>query len=193
MSIENITLNILNEAKSAADISIKNAEERSLEIINEAKLQAETITKEYAERTKNEAEILKNRKVSAAELQSRKMKLSAKQDAIKKSFEKALLKLKEMPEEKYIDFLSEEIVKIPNCEGVIILNENDREKIGEELVKKANEKLKDEKLSLSKKTIHASGGFILKNGSIEINSTFETLLDSIKDELTYEVASILFK
>lgn len=121
------------------------------------------------------------------------MMLSAKQEAIKKSFNAALDKLNTMPEEKYLSFLTNEIVKIPNCEGTIILNERDREKIGERLVKAVNEKLKAEKLALSNKTVKSSGGFVLKNGAIEINSTFETILDSMKDELTNEVANALFK
>jgi len=46
---------------------------------------------------------------------------------------------------------------------------------------------------LSKNTVKASGGFVLKKGSVEINNTFETLLDSMKDELTGSIANALFK
>ncbi|MFA9421982.1 MAG: V-type ATP synthase subunit E [Sedimentibacter sp.] len=193
MGIENITGKILDEANVNAETAIKNAETRSLEIISEAKLQAQTIMNTLAEKAEKEAEGLKNRKISAAELQKRKMMLSAKQDSIKKGFDVALEKLKEMPEDKYINFMADEIIKIPNCEGTIILNEKDKEKIGEKLVKAVNDRLKEEKLTLSNNTVKSSGGFVLKNGKIEVNSTFETLLDAIRDELTYDVANVLFK
>jgi V/A-type H+-transporting ATPase subunit E len=98
-----------------------------------------------------------------------------------------------MPEDKYLSFLAQEIVKIPNCEGSIVLNAKDRENIGERLVKTVNEKLGAEKVALSKNTVKSSGGFVLKRGNVEINSTFETLLDSMKDELTGEIANALFK
>lgn len=193
MGIENITMNILSDADSIAEISLMNADKTKQDIINNAKGKAEAIKKAEAEKAEKEAENLKSRKVSAAELQGRKMMLSAKQEAIKKGFDAALNKLKKMSEDEYISFLVDEIVKVPNCEGTVILNEQDKEKIGERLVKDVNDRLKGEKIALSNKTGQSSGGFVLKNGDIEINSTFETLLDSIKDELTFEVANALFK
>lgn len=193
MSIENITENILNDAKQTADISIKSAEKTADEIIKNAKNEAEAIKNAAVEKTQKESENLKSRKVSAAELQGRKMVLGAKQDAIKKSFDSALKKLGSMPEDKYIKYLTEEIIKVPNCEGTIILNKRDKEKIGERLIKAVNDKLSAEKFTLSNDTVNSSGGFVLKSGNIEINSTFEALLDSMKDELTNEVASALFK
>ena len=193
MSIDNITSKIISDAESNADFSLMNAESTKQEIINKAKSEAEVIIKTEADRAAKDAVDLKNRRVSAAELQGRKMLLSAKQEAIKKSFNAAIDKLKAMPEDKYLSFLAQEIVKIPNCEGSIVLNAKDRENIGERLVKAVNEKLGAEKVALSKNTVKASGGFVLKRGSVEINSTFETLLDSMKDELTGEIANALFK
>jgi V/A-type H+-transporting ATPase subunit E len=193
MSIEKITANILKDAKENAQTVIMNAEKTKLDIINNAMNEAEAIKKTALEKAEKEAESLKSRKVSAAELQKRKMMLTAKQEAIKKSFDEALNKLKSMPEDKYVDFLTKEISKIPYNEGLIILNKRDREKIGEKLVKAVNENLKAEKFKLSNETINSNGGFILRSGSVEINSTFETLLDSIRDELTNEVANALFK
>ena len=193
MSIDNITSRILSDAKNNADSSLTNAENTKQEIINKAKSEAEVIIKTESERAAKDAVDLKNRRVSAAELQGRKMLLSAKQETIKKSFTAAIDKLKAMPEDKYLSFLAQEIVKIPNCEGSIVLNAKDRENIGERLVKTVNEKLGAEKVALSKNTIKSSGGFVLKRGNVEINSTFETLLDSMKDELTGEIANALFK
>ncbi|MGD9567637.1 MAG: V-type ATP synthase subunit E [Sedimentibacter sp.] len=192
MGIENITKNILNEADSAAEVVIKNAENTSIQIIEEANKQAEEIIKKEEQKAIADAEILKNRMISSAELQSRKMILSTKQQVIKNGFSAALNKLKEMPEDQYISYLVEQILNIPNCSGDIILNEKDKESIGDRLVKSVNDKLNGQKLKLSEKTIKSIGGFVLINGDIEINSTFETLLSSIKDELTNDVANALF-
>lgn len=193
MSIENITANILKDANENAEATLMNAEKTKNDIINNAMNEAEEIKNAAAEKAVKDAEGLKSRKVSAAELQGRKMMLTAKQDAIKKSFDEALNKLKSMPEDKYIDFLTNEIIKVPYNEGMIILNKQDRDKIGEKLVKAVNEKLNAEKFKLSDEAVNSQGGFVLKSGAIMINSTFETLLDSMKDELTNEVANALFK
>ena len=193
MSIDNITSRILSDAENNADSSLMNAENTKQEIINKARSEAEVIIKTEAERAAKDAVDLKNRRVSAAELQGRKMLLSAKQEAIKKSFNAAIDKLKVMPEEKYLSFLAQEIVKIPNCEGYLVLNAKDRENIGERLIKAVNEKLQAKKVALSNETVQASGGFVLKKGNVAINSTFETILDSMKDELTSKIANALFK
>jgi V/A-type H+-transporting ATPase subunit E len=193
VSIDNITSKILSDAQNNADSSLMNAENTKQEIINKAKSEAEIIIKTEEERAAKDAVDLKNRRISAAELQGRKMLLSAKQEAITKSFDAAIEKLKAMPENEYVSFLVQEILKIPNCEGIIVLNAKDRENIGDRLVKTVNEKLGAEKVILSKNTVNTSGGFVLKKGNVEINSTFETLLDSIKDELTGEIANVLFK
>ena len=193
MSIENITANILNDAKNTAERSLLNAELTGQDIINNAKKEAEALIKSEAEKALKDAESLKSRKVSAAELQGRKMLLTAKQEAINKSFNVSLEKLRSMQSEEYINLLANQIVTIPNCEGTIVLNELDREKIGEKLINSVNEKLNEKKVTLSNKTQKSSGGFILKRGNIEINSTFEAILNSMKDELTGEIASALFK
>lgn len=193
MSIENITANILSDAEQIAEVSLKNAEKSKEEIINKANNEAETIKNAAAEKASKDAESLKSRKISAAELQGRKLVLGAKQEAIKKSFDAVLGKLRAMPEDKYIDFLTNEIIKIPYSDGTIVLNKQDKEKIGEKLVKAVNEKLKAEKFTLSDDTVNASGGFVLKSGAIIINSTFETILDSMRDDLTNDVANVLFK
>lgn len=193
MGIENITADIINDAKNIAEDSLANAEKKKQEIINNAKNEVEVITKTATQKAAKDAEDLKNRKISAAELQKRKMILNAKQEIIKKSYDAALEKLKTMQSEEYLIFLAQEIVKISNCEGNIILNAKDRKNIGEKLVKTVNEKLGAEKVLLSNDTVQASGGFVLKRGNVEINSTFEALLDSMKDELTREIANVLFK
>ena len=192
MSIENITAAIISDAKLVEETSVKNAEKTMEEIISKAKMEAEEIIKQAAEKDAKDRESLKSRKVSAAELQARKMILGAKQEAIQKSFDLALEKLKSMPEDKYLNYLTEEIIKIPANEGIIILNQRDRNKIGEKLISAVNQRLNAQVYKLSDKTINASGGFLLRSGNIEINNTFETLLNSVRDDLTSEVANALF-
>lgn len=193
MSIENITASILKDAELIANGLITNAEKTKQEIINKANLEAEELINNEVEKSKKEAESLKGRRVSAAELQGRKMILSAKQEAIKKSFEVAMNKLTKMQEDKYLDYMVNEILKTSSTEGEIILNKKDNSSIGEKLVATINKKANSENFILSKDTVNCSGGFIFRNGSIEFNNTFETILDAKKDELTNEVAKVLFK
>jgi len=193
MSIENITEKILSEANNISETSLKDAEVLSTEKINEAKQKADLFKEGASQKAKTEASSLISRKVSSGELQERKMILAAKQEAVKKSFDIALKKLSTMPKERYVSFLTSEILNNTNGEGEIVLNEKDRVSIGEELVNSVNKKLDGKQIVLSKNTIKTSGGFILKNGDIEVNSTFEAIINSIKEGLTFEVANELFK
>jgi len=72
MSIENITEKILAEANDAAKAILEKAEMQSSEIINEAKNKADEMLKNELAKSENDAEILKQRKVSAAQLQAKK-------------------------------------------------------------------------------------------------------------------------
>lgn len=47
-------------------------------------------------------------------------------------------------------------------------------------------------LTLSEETRDIQGGFILKNGQVEVNCALETLVDQEKETLTAEVAGLLF-
>lgn len=193
MSIENITQKILSEASSNAENSINLAKSQASEITNNAKHEAEQIISEMSQKANMEIDIIKSRKLSAGKLEERKMILTAKQSVVKKSFDLALERLSTMPEDKYINYLLDGICNIPNCEGEIILNELDKNRIGEKLVKAANEKLKADKVILGNGTVQTKGGFILRNGDIEVNNTFEMILGSIKESITFEVANTLFK
>lgn len=122
MSIVSITDKILAEANSIAEATINDANIQSQEIIDEAKKKAENIIAEASNLSKIEGENIKTRKVSAGELQARKMILASKQEAIKKCFDLALEKLNQMTEKEYMDFLVKEISKI-HRDGEIILNE----------------------------------------------------------------------
>ena len=47
-------------------------------------------------------------------------------------------------------------------------------------------------IKLSDETGKFEGGFILEQNGIEINNTFEALVSSLKDDLSLEVARVLF-
>jgi vacuolar-type H+-ATPase subunit E/Vma4 len=48
------------------------------------------------------------------------------------------------------------------------------------------------KLTLSKETIQAAGGFKLKSGDVEINSTLEIIFEMIRPACEGDVVKVLF-
>ena len=72
----------------------------------------------------------------------------------------------------------------------------DHDKFGADVCAMANELLasrgKNASLSLSDDVRDMQGGIILVDGKIEINCSLEALVNSCRDELTGDVAKILF-
>lgn len=192
MSIENITGKILAEAREQSEQVLTEAGEKSRAIIEKAKVQAEKIRKEHEEKAEEDACLLKSRRTSVAELEVRKMKLGAKQSLVSRCFDEALDKLANMEESEYLEFLTSAVLATGAVEGELILNARDKKAIGEKLVKKVNGAGKPVKLTLAEATVNAKGGFVLRQGSVEINSTLETMINGIRESATPDVVKALF-
>ncbi|MEG1255655.1 V-type ATP synthase subunit E family protein [Clostridium sp.] len=177
---------ILNEAKVKADILIKNK-------IEEAKRKASSIL----EKSTLESKSIKDRIVSKTELEIRNNKLQAKQLVIGKVFEVAKEKLKAMGPKEFSEFMKNAIMTldIEGDEEIIISNE-DKAKLPDDFLKLINNGLLDAKklgeLTFSNKNYPINSGFIITKNGIEINNSFDELVDSLRYELEYEVGKILF-
>ena len=193
MSIDAITAKIVSDATEYADALTSEAKKEAKDILVNAESEAETIRKTTAAQSVKDAAVVKHRKESAAELEARKMMLAMKQEVVAGTIEAAIDRLANMETKAYISFLAGKIAETGIKEGELLLNEKDRKAVGENLVKAANDSLKGGKLVLSDRTIRARGGFILRHGALEINSTLEILVNSVKEAATPEVVAVLFE
>lgn len=194
--IEKICEKILEDAKDRIDKTITTANKKASEIINSAKEEAEQRKKEILEQAQTEAEALKKRKIAGAQLENRKMWLKVKQDIIEDVLTMAIKKLKEFPNEEYEKILIEMIKSSANTgEEVILISEYDSKRVSEDFVSKINSELKAKGLngntSLNISNNIENGGFILKQGDIEINNSFDTILKFKRDELEEEIVKEL--
>ena len=78
--------------------------------------------------------------------------------------------------------------------GVLLLNKKDLDRIPSDFGEKVNQVAtkKGGMIDISQDTVDIDGGFILKYGNIEINSSFEALFDENKEELTDIVNNLLW-
>jgi len=191
--IENIIQRIDADGQAAADA-----------ILYEAQKQAKAITEGWDQRAKKEAaDVLRRgeqsaaerraRLESAAEMEGRKLILTAKQEMISKAFDEALKQLLALPQAEKTDLLSSLCAKasVTGAEEVI-LSPADREAIGEAVVAKANQLLKGGKLTLSAETRPIQGGAVLRSGGVEVNCAFDTLIRLVRPQLERQVAGVLF-
>ena len=177
-----------------------------------------------AARNEKAAEEREERLVSAAQMEARKTLLTAKQEMVERAYQRALEKLRSLPQEQYVELLAALLVRASSTgREEVVFSPEDREGAGKAAVARANELLAKEAapelplgdgvvanllnkvaagvsafaqgtamLAVSEETRDISGGFILKDGRIEVNCTFDALVRAEREQTAGEVAKLLF-
>ncbi|MBQ1576111.1 MAG: hypothetical protein IIZ83_04050 [Oscillospiraceae bacterium] len=127
-------------------------------------------------------------------MEAKKTLLALKQEMIAKSFALAEQKLLALGDEDYVALLAKLAASSAvTGEEEIVLNAADRERVGEAVVKAANEKLGDKgRLTLSPSVGDFEGGLILRRGNIEVNCTIALLVELCRGEMSAAIAGVLF-
>ena len=191
--IEKIIDRISGDAQAEIDV-----------ILNQAKAEAAEITAKYEAQAKAEAdEILKRgaaaaaereeRLASMAQMEGRKAGLAAKQEVIEEAFALALQKLLALPEDKYVELLAGLAAKASfTGKETLIFSAKDRDTVCKKVVEAACALVNGGAFVLGNETRAISGGFVLSDGAVEVNCSFETLVRLQKAEITGEVSRVLF-
>ena len=118
------------------------------------------------------------------------------QEVLAEAFEKALDQLCSLPDEKMVSLLASLALQAaPGGRGRLIFSPQGRAQIGAAVVAKANEALAARgagALALAQETRPLRGGFILADGPVEVNCSFEAMLRLQREALEKPVAEILF-
>lgn len=183
------------EVKSNEILSIAAEEKRK--IISQKEASAKSERESIIRKANSEAAARKDRIISSASLKIRNMKLEVKQKLISRVLTEAAKQLKELPKEKYLIFVKDSIMALQlNGDETIIVSQKDSDIINTDFISELNNLLisqgKVGKLKVNSSLKSLSGGFIVERHGIEINYTFEALLEYFRDELEQEIASILF-
>ena len=190
--IEKITQRIASDAQAEVDRILGDARDEAGRIAANYRAQADAEAAELAAKNEKAAAEREERLVSAAQMEASKVQLAAKQEMVEKAYIQALDQLCAMPEEQYVAILADLLVKASsNGKEEAVFSPEDRERVGEAAVAKANE-LSGKQLRLSEETQPIRGGFILKDKNVEVNCTFETLVRLQKAETAGAVAQKLF-
>lgn len=196
--IARIKEKILEEAREEKGNILQNAQVEAKSILDKYEQKAEELQQGIIERAKKTAEEKSRRILSMAQLESRKDFLQAKQHIIDRVFEKAKDKLQKMPDKDYQNLIGEMLIKsaITGKEEIII-SDDDKKRITQDLVAMVNDALKKQgksgELKLSSKTRPMIGGFVLKSNNLEVNNTFDSLINMEREELETQIAKILFE
>lgn len=190
--IDKITQRIQADAQAEIDRVLADAKAEAAKITAKYKAQADAEAADLAAKNRKAAAEREERLAGTAQMEARKTSLAAKQEMVERAYDLALKKLCAMPAETYTDVLAgllEEACSSGKEE--VIFSPKDQKGAGKAAVDKAN-KAGGKKLTLSKETRPIQGGFILRDGSVEVNCAFDTLVRLQRAETAGAVAKKLF-
>ncbi len=182
-NLDNLIQKIKLDAQSQVDEMQKEADKKKEEIVNgQVRLALEEKAK-IIEKADKEAELVKSRILSNADLRVRDEMLKAKQEVIDKVFLLAKERLMNLNDTEYVEFVKNQISTIElTGEETIIVPSNRKD-----LIKNLGLNLKVSE----EETIDS--GFTLVNNKVRLNFSFETLIDFLREDLETEIAQVLFK
>ena len=189
--IEKLIQQIDADAKTEIDAIQAQAQAEAAELTAQYAQQAEREKQEILARGRKAAAEREERLVGVAQLEARKQLLEVKQEML----EKALQDLLNLPEKDYVELLSKLIAQAAQSgREEVIFSQKDRPRYGKAAVTQANERLGEKgHLTLSAQTRPIQGGFILSDGEVEVNGTFDTLVRLQRRELDGPVGKVLFQ
>jgi len=195
---DRIVRRVLNDAQANADAIKEEATKKANSVEDEAKKKAERRKEHILEQARKTANEQKGRIIGVAQLESRKDLLAAKQEMIGEAFQKALDELVNLNDQDYLAVIHDLLINMTETGSeTVIFSERDRKRISENFWQEVNKELsskgKKGELKLSEETRDIKGGFILQSGGVEMNCSFESLLDMKRDELEPEIAGLLFE
>ena len=192
---EKIIAHIRSDAEAQCGAILAAAQERCGAIRAAYNAQA---AEAYAERVRAGVKSCADEGDSAARLgrmEAKKELLAVKQEMISRSFDEAAKKLVSLPEDEYVALLGKLAANAAvTGEEEIVLNAADRARVGEAVVKAANEKLGEKgRLRLSDAAGDFDGGLILRRGNIEVNCTSSLLVELCRGDMSAAIAGVLFE
>ena len=175
-------------------------------ILDEANARAAEIKAEYDKKQKaecdriekkaqSEVETIESRAKASAELKTKQILLTGKQELLNDTIVAAKEKLANLSDQEYTDFIVKLFEKhIPSQDAVLRLNAADLKRIPQDVLDgfTAKAKAAGAELKISDEAADIKNGFILDFGGIEENCTFDALIDQNIEELQDKVKSLLF-
>ncbi len=184
--IEKIIADAEADAKQTAKQTQKQIDDMRKKHEKQTQAQIDELNKEFADKRVQ----LKNRSKTMADLETRRNKLSIKRELVEEAFASAQQALKSLSDAQYLDFIVKLMRNLEDKRGEIIIGKNEK-KITALFIDKINENT-DSAYKLAKDTGNFEGGFVLRNGKVETNCTFDMLVSLSKRNLEQKVASVLF-
>lgn len=195
-NLDNLITKIVEEGDLKVQEVLQQAKEEEHKKLEKVRHEADRETKALVEKTASEAALLKERILSNAQLVIRNEKLAAKQDVMDKVIQGSLAALSSLDEATFLQYVENSLMDADlDGDETILVNKNCAAKLSDTVVDAINQSLKEKgkKSQLTLVEANITDGFILAKGGIEMNYTFDVVLNNQREELEQELSTQLFQ
>lgn len=193
MSLERIRHSILEKAQKKADTFVEEALANFKRTIGSARVALREDREKRLKTLAAESEEQKNRSLATLRAEHRMQLLSLKTQLIDDIFTQAINKIITLPDEEYLSLLERWLLKTERDQsGRLFVNATDLKRIGHAWIERMNISRGKGEISLSPDPVAIKGGFIFKTEKFEIDYTLDTLLNTLREELSPHMARELF-
>lgn len=182
---------ILSDATHDAGEMLSEALKKAEALVAAKQAEADAEYDLSVEEARKAGEEVVRRRLTVADLEVKKLLLSAKKQAVDEAFEESLKKLLALPKEEYAALVESMIASAADDGDVVVISENDKNVLTKAVFDKISAKI-GKKLTLSDTFGNFRGGVMLLGKGVDKNLTFESELALLRDEVEPEVAKIMF-
>ncbi len=182
---------ILSDATHDAGEMLSEALKKAEALVAAKQSEADAEYDLSVEEARKAGEEVVRRRLTVADLEVKKLLLSAKKQAVDEAFEESLKKLLALPKEEYAALVESMIASAADDGDVVVISENDKNVLTKAFFDKISAKI-GKKLTLSDTFGNFKGGVMLLGKGVDKNLTFESELALLRDEVEPEVAKIMF-
>ena len=176
---------IISDAEKVASVTISQAQKEVDALLKAAKDKAQRQLDQMDRDAHSEADRVKSKEISAADMQAKKALLETKQAILAEVIAEAEKRLVSMEDAEYAKVIGGMLAKLDKSLGTeIIVSKKDAVRLADVV--------KEKGFVLSERTADINGGFIVRNGDIEYNYSFESIITVEKEAIRQAAAEILF-
>ncbi len=196
MNADAITAKIIEDARVSAEKTLSEAKSRA-EALTRSADEALAVEQEKSQKqAKKDCAELRDRMLRMAELDQRKVQLAVKREVIDVAFERALALLRGMDRADMRAFLTKILLSAAEGGEEIVVDSEDTDIFDQQTLREINSSLFEQgrmSVTLSGEHRKTGGGFILKQGGMEINCTLPAVLSQRRASLEADAAEMLFR
>ena len=195
MNAEVITSKILEDARAQAAAALGEAQRKADDLRRRDEAAIEEKRQQSEAQADRQAAEMRDRMLRMAELDQKKALLSVKRQVIDLAFADALERMAAMGAEQKREYIEKLLLASAQGGEELIPSAEDKALFDSAFMARLNAQLQKAgkaAVTLSSQDRPLGGGFVLKQGGLEINCAFSAVLSQARSALEAEVAAVLF-